>query len=275
MMLRMLSHAKINPFLAIGPTREDGYHEIITVLQLISLHDEISVEESDSFQFDCTEPSLSGPDNLVMQAMRLLSEQVELPPVKLTLHKMIPWQSGLGGGSSNVATALRAIQEWTKERLPGSLLLSIASALSSDAPFFLSGAPTAGCEGRGEIVYPLPAPPQTPLVVAKPDVSVSTKEAYERWDALMVKPSLPTEKESLEYRNDFELVAPEESLSLIERMRAEGAHVAHLCGSGSAVFGMFPDMDHAIQTARQLRREGYWAQPAHTLEKAPEPIWIF
>ncbi len=274
MTLRVLSHAKINPFLAIGPRQEDGYHEIITVLQLISLHDEITVEECDSFRFVCSDPSLDNEENLVMKAMRLLSEQIELPPVKLTLQKEIPWQSGLGGGSSNVAASLRAIEAWRKEPLPESLLVSIASAVSSDAPFFLSGAAAAGCEGRGEIVHPLPPPQETPLVIAKPDVGVSTKEAYERWDALSVKPSLPTEKESLEFRNDFEMVAPQESLDLIERMRAEGARVAHLCGSGSAVFGMFPDMDHAIQTARQLRREGYWAQPAHTLEKAPKPQWI-
>lgn len=271
---RLRSHAKINPFLAIGPKRPDGYHEIITIMQLISLHDELLVEPSSEFGFVCSNPLLDNAENLVLRATSLLKEYIELPPIRLTLRKEIPPCSGLGGGSSNVASALLAVNLALNSPMRQDSLAQIAAAVSSDAPFFLSSSPTAGCEGRGEIVSPLPPFEEMPLVVAMPEVEVSTREAYERWDALPVHPALPVEANPLTFRNDFELVAPQESLELIERLRVEGAKEAHLCGSGSAVFGIFDELDNAIQIARTLRREGYWAHPAHTLKEKPGPEWI-
>lgn len=271
---RLRCHAKINPFLAIGPKRPDGYHEIITIMQLISLHDELLVEPSSEFGFVCSDHRLDNEQNLVLKAASLLKEHLDLPPVRLTLRKEVPPCSGLGGGSSNVAGALVAINIALGSPLQQQELVQIAAALSSDAPFFLSPTATAGCEGRGEVVSPLPPFDEVPLVVVMPDVEVSTREAYARWDALSVHPALPVEADPLSFRNDFEIVAPEESLSLIERLRVEGAKEAHLCGSGSAVFGMFDELDDAIQIARTLRREGYWAHPAHTLKEKPAPEWI-
>ncbi|MER3414156.1 MAG: 4-(cytidine 5'-diphospho)-2-C-methyl-D-erythritol kinase [Armatimonadota bacterium] len=271
---RLRCHAKINPFLAIGPTRTDGLHEIITIMQLISLHDELLVEPSSEFGFVCSDPRLDNDQNLVLRAASLLKEYIELPPVRLTLRKEIPPCSGLGGGSSNVAGSLLAINLSLGSPLQPEALAEIAAAVSSDAPFFLSSSATAGCEGRGEIVSPLPPFDQVPLVVAMPEVEVSTREAYAKWDALPAHPALPVEADPLTFRNDFEIVAPQESMCLIERLRAEGAKEAHLCGSGSAVFGMFDELDDAIQIARTLRREGYWAHPAHTLKEKPAPEWI-
>jgi 4-diphosphocytidyl-2-C-methyl-D-erythritol kinase len=271
---RLRCHAKINPFLAIGPKRPDGYHEIITIMQLISLHDELLVEPAPEFSFVCSDPRLDNEGNLVLRAAALLREYTDLPAVRLTLRKEIPPCSGLGGGSSDVAGALVALNLALGSPLHQEHLAQIAAAVSSDAPFFLSSAATAGCEGRGEIVSPLPPFEEAPLVVAMPEVEVSTQEAYAKWDSLPVHPSLPVEADPLSFRNDFELVAPPESLELIERLRVEGAKEAHLCGSGSAVFGMFDELDDAIQIARNLRREGYWAHPAHTLKEKPAPEWI-
>lgn len=270
---RLRCHAKINPFLAIGPKRPDGYHEIITVMQLISLHDELLVEPSLEFRFVCSDPKLDNEQNLVLRAMALMKEYVDLPPVRLTLRKEIPPCSGLGGGSSDVAGSLLAVNLALESPLRHEELVQIASAVSSDAPFFLSPSATAGCEGRGEIVSPLPPFEEVPLVVVMPEVEVCTRDAYQKWDALSVHPALPVEADPLSFRNDFEIVAPEECLSLIERLRVEGAKVAHLCGSGSAVFAMFDELDDAIQIARTLRREGYWAHPAHTLRQKPGPEW--
>lgn len=271
---RLRCHAKINPFLAIGPKRSDGYHEIITIMQLISIHDELLVEASSEFSFVCSDPRLDNEHNLVLRAASLLKEYLELPPVRLTLRKEIPPGSGLGGGSSDVAGALTALNLSLGSPLKQPELAHIAAAVSSDAPFFLSPAATAGCEGRGEIVSPLPPFEEAPLVVAMPEVEVSTREAYAKWDELPVHPALPVEADPLTFRNDFEIVAPVESLELIERLKVEGAKEAHLCGSGSAVFGMFDELDDAIQIARNLRREGYWAHPAHTLKEKPAPEWI-
>lgn len=176
----MLSPAKLNLSLKIKDKRPDGFHEIDTLMvKLIGLADEITITPSDRFSFTCSDPSLpTDSGNLVVKAVEALSQKsrTELP-YHVHLEKHIPVGAGLGGGSGNAATVLVALNNQLENPLPQGELHELASQLGSDVPFFLY-AGAARCTGRGEIIEAAPNPPQLPVVLFKPNFSVSTADAY-------------------------------------------------------------------------------------------------
>ncbi len=235
MLITVPCPAKINLFLSVGPRDRRGYHPIRTVFQAIALHDTLEIESADG-----TELIIEGAElpeqNTVTKALRLVSELIELPPLKITLKKQIPAESGLGGGSSDAAGIIRAAQAISGLRIPAGELQGVAAAIGADVPFFLVGG-RANATGYGEKLEPLPDSPAEHLLIVRPNVGCPTAGAYRQLDEKeYVWRELPDEDELY---NDFERVAPCESLDLIERLLAHGARDAGLSGSGSAVFGRF------------------------------------
>jgi 4-diphosphocytidyl-2-C-methyl-D-erythritol kinase len=247
MTVRVRCPAKINLFLSVGPKDGRGYHPIRTVFQAISLSDWMTIsDETASFAF---ESNVSLPeDNTVTKALRLVAEAVNVPPLRITLEKNIPAESGLGGGSSDAAGLLRCISRFVQAPIADGLLRDIAFAVGADVPFFLVGG-RAAAEGYGEKLTPLPALPLTHLVVARPEVGCATAEAYRRLDA---RPYEWRELSVDSFYNDFERVAPCECLHLKELLLSLGAADALLCGSGSAVFGVFPSAELAQAASQSL-----------------------
>ena len=189
-MVKLLSEAapaKINLFLRVTGRRADGYHELRTIFQTVSLHDMLEFRESRrpgiALQIEGNE-ALAKEDverNLVYRAVEAVRRETRLRPgVDILLKKKIPAGRGLGGGSSNAAAAILGYLQFSRQKLGCSQLLDVAAAIGSDVPFFLFGGTALGI-GKGEEIYPLPdAPRQTLLVVSPRDIHVPTPDAY-RW----------------------------------------------------------------------------------------------
>ncbi|MBI4758138.1 MAG: 4-(cytidine 5'-diphospho)-2-C-methyl-D-erythritol kinase, partial [Chloroflexi bacterium] len=180
-MFTRFAYAKINLTLDILGRRPDGYHEIASVMQAISLHDTLVFSRGQGLCIDCSDRRLAGPDNLVHRAAELLHREMGgVQGARVRLTKRIPLATGLGGGSSDAACALLGLNALWRLGLGQDRLAELASRLGSDVPFFLTGG-TALVQGRGERVTPLPRPAPSWLVLAVPpvDVSAKTRTLYE------------------------------------------------------------------------------------------------
>lgn len=248
-----MAPAKINLTLEVLSRREDGYHALRSVMVPLALHDELLVEPSAQFAFTCDVSGLSGEDNLVVRAVRALGPP---PPVSIALRKSIPSQAGLGGGSSDAATALLAAMDGAFGAPPAVDWMALARSLGSDVPFFLARS-GALVEGTGERVTPLGALPAWHALVLKPPAAVSTAAAYAALDRIE-RPSRPrnasaslallTALQRADFdatvrhlHNDFEAVvaAAEPSVAqALAALRRAGAGHALLAGSGSCVFAL-------------------------------------
>jgi 4-diphosphocytidyl-2-C-methyl-D-erythritol kinase len=178
--------AKINLYLHILGRRPDGYHELETLMALISIHDtlEIDLIPGGEIEFTCSYPALSdAKDNLATKAARLFLDEFKLTTgVRIHLDKKIPVGAGLGGGSSDAATVLRALNMLTKLHCPNEKLIELAARLGSDVPFFvLAYGPTATCRGRGEIIEETRLTDELQGVLVHPGFGVSTPWAYKTY----------------------------------------------------------------------------------------------
>lgn len=257
--------------------RPDGYHELASVMQQVSLADTICLEPrpEPGFVFSCTEPSLRGKGNLVYRAGALLFKRAraKLPGVKLSLYKQIPAAAGLGGGSSDAAAALKALNLYWKLGLDGQELLEIGALLGSDIPYCLQGG-TALVKGRGEKLTPLPALPFRWVVLALPaGISFSTKEVYGALDpAQFPHPPLAPLVRAIRRRdgaalgewfsrgqtNTLEgavLPASPALQQLKTRFLSLGLHPA-LSGSGPAYYALTTDIHTARAAVHALREAG-------------------
>lgn len=269
--LRTQCPAKLNLFLSVGPPDARGYHPVTTIFQAISLHDMLTVTEVEgppgSLALSCDWEDLP-MENTITKAHRMLSELAMVPSLDVRLEKHIPPQSGLGGGSSNAASFLRLANQLLPAPVAEHQLMDIAAAIGMDVPFFLVGGRAVG-EGYGERVTPLDDVPEMWFVVVRPNVGVSTPEAYRALD------DAPREWRELApdlqgFYNDFERVMPCDCEDWIERLRVHGAADAGLTGSGSAVFGHFVDQSHAERAARVLREE--WVRSYGPQNGVP--VWV-
>src|SRR5438046_5262475 len=184
-MMQVLAPAKINLSLKILGRRSDGFHEIETLIAPISLCDDIKIERTDSaegFQFDCDDPSVpTGDDNLIVRAAKSFFAATKLKSaVLIKVKKKIPHGAGLGGGSSDAASTLLALNELFETRLSREALAKMAETIGSDVPFFIFQSP-ALCKGRGELVTPVKLKEKLPILLLKPAFVVSTAWAYSRW----------------------------------------------------------------------------------------------
>ena len=180
------AYAKVNLTLAVGEKRPDGYHEVVSVMQRVSLCDTLTAEQTrEGITLTCSDPALpSGEENLAHRAASLFFRETGIAGgAALTLEKRIPSQAGLGGGSSDAASALLALRKLYASALPDTELETMAAALGSDVPFFIRGG-TQLATGRGEVLSPLPPLTDGWFVIVKPTESFSTPAMYRRLDNL-------------------------------------------------------------------------------------------
>lgn len=268
-MLTLEAHAKINLTLEILGRRDDGYHEITSVIQTISLHDTVSIENSESLELECDIEGLSMQANLAYHAALLLREQGDSNlGAKVVIQKRIPVSAGLGGGSADAAAVLVGLNQHWKLGLSIAELEEIASTLGSDVPFLLTGG-AAMLTGRGERVRSLP-PVELPwFVLLCPDIEVENKTAamYSNFPATSYTRGALSRK--LEARihgggdapsqfffNAFDEVARDKVSDLSEYWRgfeAVGAREIHVAGSGPTLFT--PVAKREVGTALQLLLE--------------------
>jgi 4-diphosphocytidyl-2-C-methyl-D-erythritol kinase len=251
--MRILCPAKINTYLAVGAPDETSYHPVRTVMECVSLFDVLDITPGEQMEWTgwCN-VELPYP-NTLSTAIDILSAKAAMPPVRIRLEKNIPMQSGLGGGSSDAAGLLRGIRSLFPGLVTQETTQAVAREVGVDTPFFLVGGRALG-EGYGERITPLPDGPERAVLIAKPEVGGDTPAMYRRLDEVRPIPSdppAPGEGYDTVY-NDFERVAPCESLELIERMRVLGATAAGLTGSGTAVYGFFCEIERARSASQEL-----------------------
>lgn len=282
------SYAKINVTLDVVGRRSDGYHELVTIMQTIDLHDTIclTATEDNSVHMVCTRPELSNDQNLIVRAVQAIRQYVGLKQgIAIELHKRIPVAAGLGGGSSNAATVLLAIKYWWQLPLSMADLQAIASTLGSDVPFFLTGG-LALCEGRGERITPLAyrlPPAMRWILLVKPAISVSTADVFR--DVTMRDysdgsascsilaafaeggHSLPLEH----FHNSLERSVLEHYPQVAqarEDMLHAGAPYVRLSGSGPTLFSTFSNLSQAAQVQQQLCAQEYEVYLTHAVTYA-------
>jgi 4-diphosphocytidyl-2-C-methyl-D-erythritol kinase len=261
--LNLLSPAKINLRLEILSKRPDNYHEIKTIFHKISIFDKIGLEKIPGNEVHLT---IDNPDiptdntNLAVKAANLLLNYADIKPgIKIDIKKNIPSGAGLGGGSSNAAITLKGLNRLLKLNISEQILADFAVKLGADVPFFLTDSSTAYATGIGEKIKSIETPNKLWFLVIFPGFTVSTAWAYNSINKynLLTKSTknnniknysldIKTVK-SLLY-NDFESVVNKrhtEIPKIKEQLLKTGAQGAMLSGSGSSVFGIFPDKESA------------------------------
>lgn len=279
------AYAKVNLCLRVIGRRPDGFHEILTTLQSVSLHDTLEMSlDGTGVSLSVDDPSVpDGPANLVLQAVdRLTSVRPgQRPPnLKIRLSKRIPYGAGLGGGSSDAAAALIGVDRLLGLRTEPERLQEHAAALGSDVPYFLSGG-TAVLTGRGTEVTPLPDLTPAELLILHPRTPLSTAAVYAQLQeplTLAAKPDsisrfgrVPMDLVSwMRAGNDLEPAATRLCAD-VRRMRdlldGAGAIASAMTGSGSAVFGVFATADGAQAAGRIAESSGFKAFPCRTLDR--------
>lgn len=261
------AYAKVNLTLAVEEKRLDGYHEVVSVMQRVSLCDTLTAEQTrEGITLTCSDPALpSGEENLAHRAASLFFRETGITGgAALTLEKRIPSQAGLGGGSSDAASVLLALRKLYAPALSDTELETMAAALGSDVPFFIRGG-TQLATGRGEVLSPLPPLTDGWFVIVKPTESFSTPAMYRRLDNLppACTPPLPPLQGGLPALaaglfNRFEAAIPAGSAvwDIKARLAAYGALASLLSGSGSAVFGLF-DTETAARAAVEALRPAW------------------
>ena len=267
--LSLKSHAKVNLFLEVLWKRDDGYHEIESLIQEISLCDNILLEDRlRGITILCPNKKVNIPsnhNNLAYKAANLLMDKFNIKKgISITIDKKIPVGSGLGGGSSNAASVLKGLNQLWNIGLKNAQLQELGAEIGSDVPFFINGK-TALVKGRGVKIHTCFTIPKIWLVLAIPNVSVSTKWAYGRLDVELTKninsAKLPGVKK-LQVKdivknlfNRLEGVVFEEYplfKVIKEKMIACGASGALMSGTGSTVFGIASSKDNAYRIAKNL-----------------------
>lgn len=269
--------AKINLGLRVHGRRPDGYHEISTIFQTVTLRDTLSFQATNDRKLGlvCSDPSIPTDDsNLVLRAASALRERFGVSEgARVELEKVIPAGAGLGGGSADAAVTLAALATlWEIETNAGELA-EIGARLGADVPFFLTGGTALGT-GTGTGIQPLEDAPNMHLVIVAPGVHVSTAEAYGALGAPALTKVEPVVNLSVSrteadfhdslcdvWSNDFEAVVvrlyPEIGRAR-EALEGAGAHRVMLSGSGSSVFGVFESNGEAARAHDTLKSESGW-----------------
>ena len=272
-MIHISAPAKVNLVLEVLSKREDGYHEIRSLIQTIDLCDDLYFEADSEMHFECNVDALQTSDNLVLKAAELLKDTYNYERgAKIRLEKVIPSSAGLGGGSSDAAMTLLALNRLWRLRLKREDLLQLAARLGSDVPFFLTWG-MALVKGRGEIVVPLPSTPIPWFVILIPPLEAvpeKTKSAYSRLKKKNFTEGQYMSKVMQSWSIDYH-ISPEKLFNVFDEIAFEafpeldkywrnfeeaGAGNIHLAGSGPSLFAPFNDQIHAEETSRRLTDAG-------------------
>jgi 4-diphosphocytidyl-2-C-methyl-D-erythritol kinase len=283
MILTLTAYAKINLTLEVLSKRPDGYHEVASVLQAISLSDTLTFEPADTLEFQCDVKELQTPDNLVFKAAKLLKEESGYKRgARINLTKKIPLAAGLGSGSTDAAATLVGLNKLWELNLANGKLLELAAKLGSDVPFFLYGG-TALAQGRGEKVTPLPETSEIWMVLLKPPiepVANKTAQLYSKLNPSHFTSGQFTQKlvnhvkhgghlEPSFLYNVFEQVASDFFPALSDyrsRFIKAGAREAHLAGSGPTLFALVPDRPRGEVILKNLKADGLEAYLVRTMQ---------
>ncbi|MBI4686000.1 MAG: 4-(cytidine 5'-diphospho)-2-C-methyl-D-erythritol kinase [Nitrospirae bacterium] len=284
-MFTLKAPAKINWFLSVLHKRKDGYHDILSLMQGITLYDHLTFEPSDNIDV-VGYSAIPREENLVYKAAILLKERLSVRKgVTIILKKEIPVYAGLGGGSSDAASTLLGLNRLWNLGLNLEELAELGGKLGSDIPFFLNS-PFAMVKGRGEIVDRLDARSPNIILLVKPDIKISTKWAYLEMSKLLLRQradELTKDENNIKLliqaldRQDFKVIASvmKNDLEvpvmkefkiigeLKERMLELGAHAALMSGSGSAVFGVFENSGKAGRAAEVMKP--HWCKVVETI----------
>jgi 4-diphosphocytidyl-2-C-methyl-D-erythritol kinase len=281
MTIRVKSYAKINWALDVLFKREDGFHELRTIYQTVSLHDSLSLSHTDgAIEIVCDDARVPCDEtNLAYKAAVRLREATGVKAgARIEITKRIPVAAGLGGGSSNAAATLLGLEKLWQVTPGEPERFEIAANLGSDVPLFLLGGTLLGI-GRGEEVYPLEELSCAHLLLVNPGIGVATAAAYASLRRLTREASprkIPfaffaakgNSELPLVARNDFEevvLVTHPEIAEVKERLQRLGAKLALMSGSGSTVYAVFDNLETSEQAQQEMRAFGYWAEGARTI----------
>jgi 4-diphosphocytidyl-2-C-methyl-D-erythritol kinase len=268
--VRLAAPAKLNLFLRILARESGGYHQIETAFQLLDLADELeAVRAKSGVTIEVSGADVGPPEeNLAVRGARAVLEATGNKfGVALTLTKRIPVKAGLGGGSSDAAAALHAVNALAGNAVPRNEILQLAAKLGADVAFFASGAPLALAWGRGERLFRLAPLPAAAALVAIPSISVATPDAYKWWDSMHPEPAArgPVAFDAEAFGswgsigrlggNDFELPVFGKHpplRALYERLAATKPYWVRLCGSGSAVAAVYRSERDRDDAAMQI-----------------------
>lgn len=280
--LSLKAPAKINWFLYVINKRRDGYHNIYSLMQCVSLYDILKFEYCDGIEI-ITNASIPYKENLVYKAVVLLKKFLSTERgVRITLQKNIPIGAGLGGGSSDAAYTIMGLNKLWRLNLSKRDLIQIAQEIGSDVPFFLNGK-IAIVEGKGEKIKKLNFNKEILLILIKPDIKISTSWAYNQYDVIKKNRRLTKidldiklffqalEKEDFKFLNDLiynefiEIVFKEYPIlkKLKNKMLEEGALLTGMSGSGPTLFGIYKNEDDAKKALRNIKP--FWGCVVKTL----------
>jgi 4-diphosphocytidyl-2-C-methyl-D-erythritol kinase len=307
--IRVKAFAKINLTLRVLGIGPDGYHDLRTVLQSVALHDTLTfrAKSGADFRIECNEPECPpDPTNLVWRAAdqvwRALGRRGRPRDTVVRIAKRIPLRSGLGGGSSNAAAAIRGCAALWKADLPRERQQAIAAGLGADVAFFLDGGTSLGVE-RGDLLFPMIDQPVTWVTLVIPQFGVSTTDAYEWFDQMaratafeegersagsLAKRELRSKVErassdgwplvgaqsrlpAVELRNDLQQAVAArhpEITRVVRELGRLGARYAAMSGSGSAVFGLFDSRKDAEAASRSISRRTGRSVVTRTISRA-------
>jgi 4-diphosphocytidyl-2-C-methyl-D-erythritol kinase len=285
----VLAHAKFNPFLRVLAREASGYHSIETLFCLLDLADEVRLERiASGVELEVQGADTGPPDeNLAVRGARLVLEATgNRFGVRIRLIKRIPVQAGLGGGSSDGAAALHAVNQLAGGAVPRHELLQFSARLGSDVPFFATGAPMALAWGHGERLFRLPPPPPAPVLLAVPAAGISTADAYAAVDAARTRDpargAVVLDTGVLDAwgsiarlgGNDFESVMFSRHPSLkglFERLAESQPLLVRMSGSGSAIVAVY--RTDTLRDAAVERLGSGWGQIIRTTtrQEGPEP----
>jgi 4-diphosphocytidyl-2-C-methyl-D-erythritol kinase len=277
--MQVLAPAKINLSLKILGRRNDGFHELETLIAPISLYDEIRIDKGrpgKRIEFRCDDPSVPlGDDNLAVRAAKAFFDTTKIEPaVSIELKKKIPHGAGLGGGSSDAASVLLALNDMFETKLSREALAEMAEPLGSDVPVFLFQS-AAVCKGHGEIVMPVKLQRQFSILLLKPAFGVSTASAYSRWqhsrEILEIR-YLGQQFVGQTFANDLERPVFEKFVFLAQLkmwlLSQSEVGAALMSGSGSTVFAVVrenADADSVVTRAKAKLDPELWTCSCKTL----------
>jgi 4-diphosphocytidyl-2-C-methyl-D-erythritol kinase len=289
--IRVEAPAKVNLRLVVLAREESGFHGLETLFCALGLSDLITVERSIPGISLTVEGGIeTGPpdDNLVVRAARCFHDEIgEQPAIRIVLEKRIPSAAGLGGGSSDAAACLLALNAMYGKPLDAATLMQQGSRLGSDVPFFLCGSPLALAWSRGERLLTLSPLPSRPVLVAHPGVPLPTAGAFQSISARRGGSYQPvagaidlgqlsswtgvTELARNDFGENAERQVPILAAGL-DALRESGAEIALLAGSGASIFGIFPAAQQLPAAERTLRSLGFACWQTTTLEALPDPV---
>ena len=288
------SYAKVNLTLDVLGRRGDGYHELITIMQTLDLHDTLCLTmiEEDCVRINSTRSDLNNGNNLALRAAEAVRQHLGIKQgLAIELQKQVPVAGGLGGGSSNAAAVLLALQQWWQLPLSPTEMQGIAASLGSDVPFFLTGG-LAQCTGRGERITPLaPCWPNQMrwLLLLKPAIDISTATVFRDLVADDYSDGEPSRLllAALHSGSNFQLDYLHNSLErgVLERyptvaqaredLQRAGAPCVRLSGSGPTLFAPFTTLTHAALAQQHLQNQGYEVYLTHPSSPGNEGIRFF